>query len=231
MANSTRNSDGSIAKPGGEYAYDPSVTNKYLNTHRASGMPSIGADTGSMPITSTNVSVWCNGSRVGVIKSMSVNENRTNVKLQELGTEGVVQIVPGNTNGGTLSINRFALYNSSLFNALGLTREGEFQPYGDSGWDEFTNGDPEYHNPIKSSFSSPFKTLKDQRVPIEIQTKTQMHGDQWAFYIETYVDCWLNSYGKTISANDITITENASIDYSDVIATYKKNDRQLGSNS
>lgn len=213
------------------YAWRPDSTNQYLNTHRASGMPHIGADTGSMPITTTNVSVWCNGSRVGVVQSFTVKEARSNTKIQELGTEGVVQIVPGNTNGGDLSVSRFALYNSSLFNALGLTRTGNFVPwngtidtdnntYSTDTWDSFTTGDDTYHRPIATSFSNPFKTLKDQRVPIEIMTKTQMDGTQNAFYIETYVDCWLTSYSKAYSASNVTITESANISYSDVFAQY-----------
>ena len=214
------------------HAWRPNKTNPYLNTHRASGMPHIGANTGSMPITTTNVSIWCNGSRVGMIQSFTVKESRNNNKLQEIGTEGVVQIVPGQTNGGTLSVSRIALYNSSLFNALGLTRTGTFVPYNgtmdnkndsysdDETWDSFTTGDEVYHRPIARTFSNPFKTLKDQRVPIEIQSKTQMDGTQNAWYIEAYVDCWLTSYSKAFSASNITITESANIDYSDVFAQY-----------
>lgn len=206
---------------GTQYAYDPSETNKHLNTHRASGMPNIGADTGSMPVTTTNVSIWCNGSRVGVIKTFSVSENRTNQKLQELGTEGVVQIVPGNTKGGELSVERIALYNSNLFNALGLTRTGTFQNVNDDGFNDVGNkADDLYHRPTNSTFSNPFKTLKDQRVPLEIMTKTQLHGNQDAWYIETYVDCWLSSFNRTIAAETITISEKATIQYSDVYASY-----------
>ena len=47
-----------------------------------------------------------------------------------------------------------------------------------------------------------------------------MDGTQNAWYIEAYVDCWLNSYSKTFSASTITITETANIDYSDVFAQY-----------
>ena len=212
----------SSARVKGTNGYDPSQTNPYLNSHRASGMPNIGGDTGSMPVTTTNISVWCNGDRVGVIKSFKVSENRTNEKLQELGTEGVVQIVPGNTKGGNLTIDRFALYNSNIFNALGLTRTGTFQPT--NKWDSFTTGDPTYHRPKNKTFSNPFKTLKDQRVPIEIQTRTQLSGDEDAWYIETYVDCWVSSFSRSIAAETITISENVTVEYSDVFATYAAGD-------
>jgi len=200
-------------------AWVPEETNYYLNSHRASGMPDIGANTGSMPITTTNISVWCNGSRVGVIKSFAVSESRSNTKLQELGTEGVVQIVPGNTKGGNIQIERFALYNSNIFNALGLTRSGQFTPIGDN-WEGFQTGDATYHRPINKTFSNPFKTLKDQRVPIEIETRTQMDGTQNAWYIETYVDCWISNFSRSIAAETITISEKVTVEYSDVYATY-----------
>lgn len=206
---------------GTDYAYDPSATNSHLNTHRASGMPNIGADTGSMPITTTNVSIWCNGSRVGTIKSFKVSEQRTNQKLQELGTEGVVQIVPGNTKGGNINVERIALYNSNLFNALGMTRTGVFQNVNDEDFNVVGNSaDSLYHRPENYTFSNPFKTLKDQRVPLEIQTKTQLHGDEDAWYVETYIDCWLSSFSRTIAAETITISETATIEYSDVYAAY-----------
>ena len=205
--------------------YDPSVTNPHLNSHRASGMPNIGADTGSMPITTTNISVWCNGSRVGVIKKFSVKEQRTNEKLKELGTEGVVQIVPGNTKGGTIDIERIALYNSNIFNALGLTRYGTFQKK--QNYDPFTSGDDTYHRPTANTFSNPFKTLKDQRVPIEIQTRTQLDGDADAWYVETYVDCWISSFSRSIAAETITISESVTAEYSDVFATYAAGEKKV----
>jgi hypothetical protein len=40
-----------------------------------------------------------------------------------------------------------------------------------------------------------------------------------SYYIGTYVDCWLASYTKTIAANTITISEQATIQYSDVRST------------
>jgi hypothetical protein len=210
-------------------AYAPGSTNPYLNSHRASGMPNIGADTGSMPVTTTNISVWCNGSRVGVIKNFQVSESRTNTKLQELGTEGVVQIVPGNTKGGNLNIERIALYNSSIWNALGLTRTGEFvsNMSESSDYVAFSGTDDSgYHRPADYTFSNPFRTLKDQRVPVEISTKTQLQGDSEAFYIETYLDCWISSYSKSIAAETITVSEKVTAEYSDVVAAYVEGDER-----
>ena len=188
-------------------------TNKMLNTYRASGMSEFGDDIPTMAITTTNIQVYANGMRVGFVQSFNPSESRNIVKVQELGTEGVVQAVPGNTNGGQLQISRFAVYNGNLFNAVGGTDTGKYTSPGD-----MYDGNYPQNNGI---FSNPFKTLKDQRVPLEFKVKTIMPtgtADTPQYYVETYLDCWLASYSKTIAANTITITESATVQYSDVVA-------------
>lgn len=210
-------------------SWDASV-NKNLNTYRSSGMVAMDKAPGGIAITTTNIEVWSNGVKVGFIQSASPSESRNIVKVQELGTEGVVQAVPGNTTGGQLSLSRFALYNSNIFSALGLTPSGIYgtpaEKYGD-----YTKDKDAAYNVGKN----PFKTLKDQRAPIEIKMKTRLPldyygasagGEKW--YEETYVDCWLASYSKTIASNTITITEQATIQYSDVIVNAPVVDRKDG---
>src|SRR3712207_9313406 len=65
--------------------------------------------------------------------------------------------------------------------------------------------------------SNPFKTLKDQRVPLEIKVQTRQPGKDAPPSIETYIDCWLTSYSKTLSAQNITVAESCSMSYSDII--------------
>ncbi len=189
----------------------PSSTNEMLNTQRASGMPEIGTSGSKLPITTTNIEVYSNGQRVGFVQSLAPSESRQISRVQELGHEGVVQLVPHNTLGGQLSISRFAVYNSNLFNALGATRTGKFSLVGEFN-DTVTIGSQ--HGSGATSYSNPFKTLKDQRVPLEIQAKTKLPDN--SYLIETYLDCWLASYTKTVAANTITITEQATVQYSDV---------------
>ena len=200
--------------PGTNYAYS-SDTNKNLNTHRASGMPEVGEKNGSMAVTSTNIEVWANNMKIGFVQTLTPSESRTIVKVQELGTEGVVQSVPSNTNGGQLSITRFAVYNGNLFNAMGATNTGKFTDK-----DSFAADPANTLNAQYNTYGNPFKTLKDQRVPLEIKVKTKMPSNQTTYYIETYVDCWLASYSKSIAATTITVTEQATIQYSDVFANY-----------
>ncbi len=188
-------------------------TNKMLNTFRASGMSEFGDNVPTMAITSTNIEVFANGMRVGFVQSFNPSESRNITKVQELGTEGVAQAVPGNTTGGQLSISRFAVYNGNLFNALGGTDTGKFV----SSSDQY-DGNYSRSNGI---FSNPFKTLKDQRVPLEFKVKTKMPNgtnDTPRYYVDTYLDCWLASYTKTVAANTITVSEQATVQYSDVVS-------------
>lgn len=200
-----------MAKITNTSAYDSS-SNNHLNTHRASGMPNVGDTSANLAVTSTNISVWANDMQVGFVQSLTPSEQRAITPVQELGTEGVVQMVPSNTNGGQLSISRFAVYNANLFNALGLTRNGQFNDKTKiSSTTEFKLDDQ------KTTHSNPFKTLKDQRVPLEFKIKTK-RPTQGSYLVETYIDCWLASYTKTIAANTITITEQATVQYSDTSA-------------
>ena len=197
----------------GTDAYD-SYSNKDLNTHRASGVTSSGDDTTKLAITSTNIQVYSNDMRIGFVQSLTPSESRTITKVQELGSEGVVQSVPGNTNGGQIAITRFAVYNGNLWNALGLTPTGKFTTRDNQIADSTSKRQD------SGTYGNPFKTLKDQRVPLEIKVKTVMPDSSAnSYYIETYVDCWLSSYTKTIAANTITISEQATIQYSDVRST------------
>ncbi len=199
---------------GTQSAWD-SFTNKALNTQRATGMPEVGNNSAALPVTSTNIQVFCNNMRIGFVQSFNPSERRAITKVQELGTEGVVQSVPGNTDGGTISMSRFAVYNAMLFNALGMTPTGQFTQF-----DQHIYEAANKYQPDSNTLGNPFKTLKDQRVPLELQVKTVMPDDQnTTYYIETYIDCWVQQYSRTMQSNVITVTEQATISYADVYAS------------
>lgn len=223
-------------------AYDPTKhfnnygQNTSTNTHRATrndtarGMENdltpTASDTNSLIQTSTNIFIYSNGSIVGMIQSFSVSEQRNINKLQAIGWEGVVQAVPSNTNGGQLQVSRIALYQSSIWNALGLTSNGKsYNPLGmkvhdanspaeATGWDKSTHTNDIAGSTVSSRLI--FKTLKDQRVPLEIKVQTKRRGSTSEYYVETYVDCWLSSYSKSYTVQTITVAEQATIQYADV---------------
>jgi len=197
---------------GTQNAYS-SDANKNLNSYRASGIPNINTDGKKLAVTSTNVSVYSNGARVGFIQSFAPTEQRTITPIHELGSEGVIQMAAGNTTGGTIAITRFAVYNSSLFNALGLTRTGNFVPTNSS---DFVYASTGSKDSTYQTYTNPFKCLKDQRVPLEIKCETQMPNDD-GIMTETYIDCWLQSYSRTVTSQTITISQQATVSYADLI--------------
>jgi len=179
-------------------------TNPFLNTQRAAeNLTERGyqndlsqvdsSNTNGLAVTYTNIFIRSNNINVGMIQSFNTSESRTVNKLQAIGVEGVIQAVPQNTNGGTITATRVALYGERLYDAF------KFKTANDT---------------------SIFKTLKDQRTPFEIQvltvSGTKTDGST-SYYTETYVDCWLNSYKKSYTVSNVTVSEEVGMLYADVI--------------
>lgn len=178
--------------------------NKNLNTQRAYGWDrNINADHATGTRTnpnspsqngllqaSTNIKLKMNGETLGMVQSLAVSESRNINKLQAVGFEGVVQAVPSNTNGGQLTVSRIALYDRKMANITGL-----------------------HDNDL-----GVFVTLRQQRVPFEIAVETPIgnNGDV-AYDITTYYDCWISSYSKSYTVQQITVAENLTVQYSDVL--------------
>lgn len=230
---------GNYAAPDGEISSSLSQ----LNTHRytrndireaVNDLDPRSSDENNKVMLATNIFIYSNGSIVGMIQSFTVNETRQINKLQAVGWEGVVQAVPSNTRGGTLNVSRIALYDSTLYSALGLNTYAN--PHNKLGSKIFskntdakkTDWDIAGYN-YEQNTTGPtvtsglvFRTLRDQRAPLEIAVKTRRKGttasknatDQW--YTTTYVDSWIQSYSKPYTVGQIYVTEQATIAYGDV---------------
>ena len=179
--------------------------NQHLNTQRAFGWdriintdektgtnlnPDSGYKNGLLQ-ASTNIKIKMNGETVGMVQSLSVSENRNINKLQAVGFEGIVQAVPSNTNGGQLTVSRIALYDRKMANITGI-----------------------HDNDL-----GVFVTLRQQRVPFEIsvETPTSTNGGVVKYEdVSTYYDCWISSYNKSFTVQQITVAENLTIQYADL---------------
>lgn len=180
--------------------------NQHLNSQRAYGWdrttntsattgtrlnPNNAAQNGLLQ-ASTNIKIKMNGEVVGMVQSLAVSESRNINKLQAVGFEGVVQAVPSNTNGGQLTVSRIALYDRKMVNVTGI-----------------------HNNDI-----GVFVTLRQQRVPFEISVETPTgvaSGNTQYNDVTTYYDCWISSYSKSYTVQQITVAENLTIQYSDVL--------------
>ena len=177
-------------------------------------------------MTSTNIYVLANGNVVGMIQSFTVNESRNITTLQCIGFEGPVCNLPGNTNGGTINVSRIALYESNMFGGLGLQTQGvpfneigsktlkTTDPTDSVGWDIHTAHSDNLG--YKTSSRLVFKSLIDQRVPLEIQTQIRREGSSDEFYTVSYIDCWLQSYSTSYTVQNIQVVEQCVISYADV---------------
>lgn len=211
-----------------------SYSNKWIHTHRAIDMPGLsnngqGDNANQMAITTTNVSIYSNGMKLGFVQSFTPSESRDITPIQELGTEGVVQMVPGNTRGGQIQLQRVALYNSDIWNAMGLTATGQFINQdsviesGNAAGNNFISGSA-FKRMDSGTYGNPFRTLKDQRVPLEIWVETLLPYDtttgsdiqNYNVLLEIYFDCWVSSYQKTIQASQVWISESMTLEYSDM---------------
>lgn len=221
------------------YGTSSAHDNMQINTHRytrndirtaENKLSPTDSFTNSKVMLATNIFIYSAGAIIGMIQSFQVSESRTIDKIQAIGWEGVVQAVPHNTKGGQLQIQRIALYDSTLYNALGLNTQGDphnligslvhegapSSPAQENqhGWDQYKVS--EYTNGPEVSKGFTFRTLKDQRTPLEIQVRTRMKGNGDSFYVTTYIDCWLSQYSKPYSVSDIKVTEQATMMYGDV---------------
>ena len=165
-----------------------------------------------MLVTSTNVKI--NGIdpsgkkvMIGMIQSFSVSETRNVTKLQSIGIEGVTQAVPENYKGGTINAQRVALYGKRLYDVFRM--------------EEYTGEEKKFgRNKYIDEDGDVFKTLKQQRFPFEIVYETRRDGNKdgdGAVYTETYIDCWISSYKKNYQTSNITISEQVTIAYAEVI--------------
>lgn len=185
------------------------LANDALNTHRYTRNDIRTAEnnlhptdpyTNSKVMLSTNIFIYSNGAIVGMLQSFSVSEQRQINKLQAIGWEGVVQAVPSNTRGGSLNVTRIALYDSTLYSALGLTTyakpqntlgskiHNKNQHTQKDEWDVYNFEEELEGKTVQTGLV--FRTLRDQRAPLEIQVKTRMKGDisSDAFYTVTYIN-------------------------------------------
>lgn len=152
-------------------------------------------------VTSTNIDIKINGQRVGLMQSFSRQESREVQRIMEIGSEGLVQLVPQNYQGGTLECEALAVYGRLFFRAIKIKDYGAPQSY-------IAN-----YNPVGM--------LVQNRIPITVEVTTRgrrfgqggIDAPKMSMLKETFYGCFLTSYSKSVSANDITVAERISIAY------------------
>lgn len=83
--------------------------------------PSTGSSIDSKTRTglSTQIVVMVNGEAIGAMQSFNISESRTNKKIQEIGTDGYIEIVPSTVVTTTLQVGRIVYDGLSVTQAFG----------------------------------------------------------------------------------------------------------------
>ena len=132
----------------------------------------------------SNIQILCKGLVVGMIQSISPNESRNAAPVQSLGVEGVVTTAVGNYSGGTFTTSHIMIYDQEAMEAFGIVDAG---------------------GGIGGLRALPrIKSLYQQRLPLDVRviTYTPTEGQE---IIDTYRNCWITSYSKTINIGSATV--------------------------
>lgn len=83
--------------------------------------PSTGSTLDSKTRTglSTQIVIMVNGEPIGAIQSFNTTQSRTNKKIQEIGTDGFIEIVPSSVTAVTLQVTRIVYDGLSVTQAFG----------------------------------------------------------------------------------------------------------------
>ena len=152
--------------------------------------------TTGMTVHPANIRILSRGVEVGMIQSFSPNESKTASPVMALGVEGVITTALGNYQGGTFSAPVVQLYDNMPLEAFGVVDNGG----GIGGLRQLPR----------------VKSLYQQREPVDVRsiTYTPTSGQE---IIETYRNCYLTAYSKTIAVTSATIVANTSWRYEKVV--------------
>ena len=67
---------------------------------------------------STQVLIYVSGAPVGAIQSFQINQNRQTKSIQEVGTDGIIEIVPSSATTYSITVNRIVFDGLSLPEAM-----------------------------------------------------------------------------------------------------------------
>lgn len=150
----------------------------------------------NMMVHPANHQIVSNGIVVGVVQSFSPNESRTATSVFGLGVEGVVTTAISNYGGGTFTTPTMQIYDTQPLEAFGIVDRGG----GVGGLRQLPR----------------VKSLYQQRQPLDIRVVvyTPAVGDE---ILETYRNCWITSYSKTVAATSGTIGVNVGWKYEKVV--------------
>jgi hypothetical protein len=137
---------------------------------------------------STQIVIKVDGQSVGAVQTLTSNQNRPLRRIQEVGTDGVIEIVPNNATNVDLNINRIVFDRKRLPEAFSrgfLNIHAQRIPFDIFVFD-FSSVEPD-------TLDATFDITTNDNVVTTI-----------------YENCWFNTLTTTYNATDYIITETAT---------------------
>lgn len=157
---------------------------------------------------STQILIKVDGQTVGAVQSLSAQQNRPTRRVQEVGTDGTVEIVPNSTTTVTLNVTRIAFDRKRLPESLQrgyINIHAQRIPFDVFVFD-FSGVDP---------------ATVDDSFDVTSQSGVVTH---------VYENCWFQSLQTQYQATDYIITENCTLDV-EFVHTFINGDPSVNASS
>lgn len=154
---------------------------------------------------STQILVKVDGIAVGGIQTMNITQNRPLRPIQEVGTDGNVEIVPNQATQFDITIERIYFDRKTVTEALGrqfVNIQAQRYPFDIYVYD--------FHN--ASSTLDASYDVPDSNTAFDISQTTG--GDRTAaagVMVTVYENCWIKSKSETYSSSDYIISQNVGV--------------------
>jgi hypothetical protein len=150
---------------------------------------------------STQILIQVDGQGIGAIQSLRVSERRQNRRITEVGTDGVIEIVPNQAAEVSLSVDRIVFDRKTLteaFQRAFLHIHSQRIPFDIFVYD----------------FSSAVSDTSLDANPSELDIGSAFDAPANAEGVITtvYENCWFSSLEGTYAGNDYIISQSAQID-------------------
>jgi len=153
---------------------------------------------------------------IGVVSSFNPSDNRNNEIVRGIGFgDQIAELVPGMSEPISISLNRTALYQMNLFQALGYKGgvDGVVRAIKHHRWPfdlrqeivisevDFTENSPSKESAAAGTSSPEFGITDSQKVIATL-----------------YAGCWFTTYSATFSVDTAIVSEDGSLNVTDIFA-------------
>ena len=148
---------------------------------------------------STQIIIEVDNQPVGAVQSLRTTQTRALAKIKEIGTDGIIEIVPQSATEFSISVDRMVFDRKTLpeaFSRAFLNIHAQRIPFDIKIYD-FSSAIADPPDPTSATF--------DPTATFDAATNSQ------GLVTTVYENCWFASLGTTFSADNYVITQTAEI--------------------